>query len=65
MQFKGRLTVNAIAALNVIIRVPSETTKMTLMGWSKLLMPHFYMSMSTDEHPMHMKCPEHNPPDKN
>ena len=60
MKFKCRLTDNVITA---VMRVPSETTKMTLMGWY-IIEASFLHSMSTDEHPMHMEWPEHNPPDK-
>ena len=36
VKFQGRLTDNAITAHVFIVGVPSETTKMTLMGWYKL-----------------------------
>ena len=64
VKFKCRLTNNAITALNVYYGGAIRNNKDDIDGMVQAIDASFLHSMSTDEHPMHMKCPEHNPPDK-
>ena len=64
MKFKARLTDNAITALNVYYGGAIRNNKDDIDGMVQAIEATFLHSMSTDEHPMHMKCPEHSPPDK-
>ena len=64
VKFKGRLTNDSISALNVYYGGAIRNNKDDIDGMIKAIDASFLHSMSTDEHPMHMKCPEHKPPDK-
>ena len=63
MKFKGRLTDNAITVL-VYYGGDIRNNKDDFDGMVQAIDASFLHSMSTDEHPMHTKCSEHNLPDK-
>ena len=64
VKFKGRLTDNVITALNVYYGGAIQNNKDDIGEMVQAIDASFLHSMSTDEHPMCMNCPEHNPPDK-
>ena len=62
VKFKGRLTDNVITALNVYYGGAIRSNKDDIDGMVHAIGASFLHAMSTDEHPMHNKCLEHNPP---
>ena len=62
VKFKGRLTDNAITALNVYYGGAIRNNKDDIDGMVQAINASFLHSLSTDEYPMHMECPKHPPP---
>lgn len=64
VKFKGRLTDKAIDTLNVYYGEAIRNSGGSVDEMVRAIDACFLHSVSTDEHPYHMKCPEHNPPNK-
>ena len=64
VKFKGRLTNDAIKALNVYYGGAIRDSGGSVDAMVKAIDASFLHSISTDDHPCHVKCPEHKPPDQ-
>ena len=64
VKFKGRLTDKAIDSLNVYYGGAIRNSNGSVDNMVQAIDASFLHSTSTDSHPLHMKCPEHKPPDK-
>ena len=62
---KGRLTDDGIKALAVYYGGGIRNSGGSVDAMVKAIVASFLHSISTDSHPLHIKCPEHKPPDHN
>ena len=61
VKFKGSLTDNVITALNIYYGSTIRNNKYDIDGIVQAIDDSFLHSISSDERPMHMKCPKHKP----
>ena len=59
VKFKGSLTGNAVTAHNIYYGGAIRNNKDDIDGMVQATDASLLHSLSTDEHPVHIKCPEH------
>ena len=59
VKFKGSLTGNAVTALNIYYGGAIRNNKDDIDGMVQATDASLLHSLSTGEHPVHIKCPEH------